>query len=56
MNLSAPTLVVFLISLVLAGLALAGLFVKIPYVSPNAIWFALAGYAVLAVGNLFKGA
>ena len=56
MNLSAPTKIVFLISLVLAVLALiTALGVSIPVVSGNALWVALIGYAVLAAGNLLKG-
>ena len=56
MNLSAPTKIVFLISLVLAVLALiAALGISIPVVSGNALWVALIGYAVLAAGNLLKG-
>ncbi len=56
MVLSAPTKIVFLISLVLAALALIASFgVAIPVVSGNALWVALIAYAVLAVGNLLKG-
>ena len=56
MNLSAPTKPIFLISLILAVLALlAALGISIPVVSGNAMWIALAAYALLAVGNLMKG-
>ncbi len=56
MNLSAPTKPVFLISLVLAVLALlAALGISVPVVSGNALWVALAGYVVLALGNMLKG-
>ena len=55
MNLSAPTQPMFLISLVLAILAVVGLFVAIPFVSQYAFWFAIAGYVVLAIGCLMKG-
>lgn len=53
MNLSAPTQVVFLISLVLAVIGLLPLIgiTAIPYAS----WGLLAGYVVLAIGCLFKG-
>jgi hypothetical protein len=54
MNLSAPTLPVFVISAVLFLLALVGHFVVIAVVTPNRFWIALAAYVVLAVGNLFK--
>jgi uncharacterized membrane protein len=56
MNLSAPKQIVFLISLVLAVLALlAALGISLPVVSGNALWVALIAYAVLAAGNLMKG-
>lgn len=57
MNLSAPTLPVFLISLVLAVLAVLVVYagVKIPVVSGNAFITLLIGYVVLLAGNLFKG-
>jgi hypothetical protein len=54
-NLSAPTQVVFLISVVLAVLALLGLFVRIPFVSLYAFWVMTAAYVVLAIGCLLKG-
>lgn len=56
MKLNAPTKIVFIISAVLAILALLPMIgVAIPVVGANTTWVALAGYAVLAVGNLFKG-
>ena len=56
MNLSAPTKIVFLISLVLAILALlAALNINIPVVSGNAIWVSLLAYVILAAGNMMKG-
>lgn len=57
MNLSAPTLPVFLISIVLAILAalVAYAGVKIPVISGNTFTTLLIGYAVLLAGNLFKG-
>lgn len=56
MNLNAPTQIVFIISLVLAVLALLSAFVALPVVSGNGLWVALIAYAVLAFGNLMKGA
>ncbi len=56
MNLSAPTQVVFLISLVLVVLAILSTLVAIPVISGNAFWVAVIGYAILAIGTLFKGA
>ena len=56
MNLSAPTMVVFLISLVIAGLgvlAALGVFNIIP-LAP--VWTVAIGYAVLAIATMIKGA
>jgi hypothetical protein len=55
MNLSPPTTAVFIISLILAVLAVIGTFVAIPLVSANAFWVAIIAYVILAVGNLFRG-
>jgi len=56
MNLSAPTQVVFLISLVIAVIGvLAGLAI-IPGLPIAAFWIIAVGYIVLAVGCLLKGA
>lgn len=55
MNLSAPTLPIFVVSLVLAILALIGHFVVIPFVTIYQFWIAIVAYAVLCVGCLLKG-
>lgn len=55
MNLSAPTIPVFVVSLILAVLAILGAFAAIPLISPNAFWVAILAYIVLMVGNLAKG-
>ncbi len=56
MNLSAPTQIVFLISLVIAVVGiLAGLAI-IPALPISAFWIVVVGYLVLAGGCLFKGA
>lgn len=55
MNLSAPTKPVFLISLILAVLAVLGVYMQIPFVSGNAFWVAIIAYVVLLVGNVAKG-
>ncbi len=56
MNLSAPTMPVFLISLILAILAvLSAKFFSIPVVSGNEFWVAVLAYIVLLVGNVAKG-
>ncbi|MBI5909427.1 MAG: hypothetical protein HY848_05690 [Betaproteobacteria bacterium] len=57
MNLSAPTMPVFLISVVLAVIALlvhyAG--VSIPWASKHVFEVLLLAYAALFAGNIFKG-
>ena len=55
MNLSAPTQVVFLISLIIAVLAIVGVFVAIPFISQYAFWVAVIAYVVLAAGCVMKG-
>ena len=56
MNLSPPTTVVFIVSLILAALAIIGTLVTtIPFVSANAFWVAIAAYVLLALGNLLRG-
>jgi hypothetical protein len=55
MNLSPPTTAVFIISVVLAVLAIIGTFVAIPLISGNAFWVAIIAYIILAAGNLFRG-
>lgn len=56
MQLSAPTFVVFLISLVLAVLGVLPLIgIALPIIGAHPTWLLLAGYVVLLVGVLFKG-
>ena len=55
MNLSAPSTVVFIVSLILAALAVIGKFVPIPFITDHGFWVAIVAYVVLAVGNLFRG-
>jgi hypothetical protein len=55
MRLNAPTQMVFLISLILAVLALIGHFVLIPYVTAYQFWIAIVGYGVLAAACVLKG-
>jgi hypothetical protein len=55
MNLSAPTLIVFLISVALAILALIGHFTNIDFVTQYHFWIAIVAYVVLAIGCLVKG-
>ncbi|MDH5637903.1 MAG: hypothetical protein OEZ04_05380 [Nitrospinota bacterium] len=55
MRLSAPKKGLFLVSLVLAVLAITSVFVKIPDVTPHAFWILTGGYVALAAGVFFKG-
>lgn len=57
MNLSAPTLLTFLISVALAVMAalVAYTGVKIPMVSGHAFATLGIGYLLLLAGNLFRG-
>ena len=54
MDLHAPAMWVFVLSLVLAALALVSTFLPIAFFSSYAFWIAILGYAVLAVGNVVK--
>jgi hypothetical protein len=53
--LSAPSQVVFLVSLALAIIAVLGALVIIPVVTKYAFWIAVLAYVVLALGNIMKG-
>ena len=55
MNLTPPSTAVFVVSLILAALAVIGKFVQIPFITENDFWVAIVAYVVLAVGNLFRG-
>lgn len=52
-RLSAPTQLVFLISLIIAVIALIGFFV--PFLSVYAFWIAIVAYVVLALSCVMKG-
>lgn len=55
MNLSAPTQLVFVLSAVIALLALLMAIDVIAFVPLASVWVALIAFAVLAAGNLLKG-
>ena len=57
MRLSAPTLPVFLISVIIAGLVIAVRYagVSVPMVSGNLFEALLLAYAILLAGTLFRG-
>ena len=54
MNLHAPALWVFVLSLVVAVIEVIGEFTPIPYVTAYGLWVAIVAYVVLAAGNLVK--
>jgi hypothetical protein len=55
MDLSPPTTIVFIISVILAALAIIGHFAPIPFFSDHGFWVAVLAYVVLAIGNIAKG-
>ena len=57
MKLSAPTLAVFLISVIIAALVVAVRYfgIAVPYVGHNAFEALLIAYVLLLIGNLFPG-
>lgn len=55
MQLTPPTTVVFIISVILAALAIVGKFAAIPFITENGFWVAIIAYVILAIGNLFRG-
>ncbi|MGH6792370.1 MAG: hypothetical protein ACRECF_06495 [Methyloceanibacter sp.] len=55
MSLTPPTTAVFVISLILAALAVIGKFVEIPVFTDHGFWVTIIAYVILAIGNLFRG-
>jgi hypothetical protein len=55
MSLSPPTTVVFVVSIILAVLAIIGAFVPIPFITEHGFWVAVVAYVILACGNIFRG-
>lgn len=54
MNLHAPAMWIFVVSLVLAILAMLGQLIHIQFVSAYPVWVAILAYVVLAAGTLVK--
>jgi hypothetical protein len=54
MELHAPQMWVFLLSLVIAVIAVVGVFTPIPYVTAYGFWVAIVAYLVLALGNWLR--
>ena len=55
LKLNAPSQVLFLVSLVIAVVALVGQLTPIHLASANGFWLAIIAYVVLAVGTVAKG-
>lgn len=55
MSLSPPTTVVFVISIILAALAIIGTVIPIPVITEQGFWVAIIAYVILACGNIFRG-
>ena len=59
MKLSAPKFLIWLLALILAGLAIASKYVGIPviggFIKQNDFWVMTAAYGLLLLGTLFKG-
>ena len=54
MDLHAPSMWIFILSLAITVLAIISTFTTIEYVSKYPFWVAIVAYAVLAIGNLVK--
>lgn len=58
-RLTPPSRLIFFISLILAGAALASLYTHVPvvghYVSTHRFWVMTAAYAALLAGVIFEG-
>ena len=52
MRLHAPSLWWFIVSLVIAVVAVFSALTPVPYLSVEAVWVAVLGYIVLAIANL----
>jgi hypothetical protein len=55
MQLSAPTQIVWIISLVLGLVGLIGALVTIPFVTGIAFWLVLIGLIIMLVATMLKG-
>ncbi|MEJ2516895.1 MAG: hypothetical protein P8Y82_02555 [Methyloceanibacter sp.] len=49
------TTMVFVISIVLAILAVLSTFMPLPIIGEYRFWVAVAAYVILAIGNIFRG-
>jgi hypothetical protein len=56
MTLNAPSQTMFILSVVIAVLALLGAVVSIPFVSAYGFWILIVAFVVLAAAVMMKGA
>jgi hypothetical protein len=54
MKLHAPALWLFVVSLIIAVIAVVSVFTPIPFVTTYGFWVAILAYVVLAVGNVME--
>jgi fatty acid desaturase len=54
-KLTEPTVLTFIISVVVALVALLAFIGVIPFLAPFAFWIMLVAFVILALGNLLKG-
>ena len=54
MRFNAPTQITFIISMVLAAVAVLSRFVAVQNVSVNAFWILLVAYIVLVIGCVYR--
>jgi len=55
MKLSAPKQTTFIVAVILAVLGLLGALITIPVLTDLAVWLALVGFVILALGVLLEG-
>lgn len=55
MNLSAPTQIVFIISVIIAIIGIVAAFGALTFIPLAAVWIMLIAYIVLAAGCLLRG-
>jgi hypothetical protein len=55
MKLSAPKKWTWYVSLVFGLVAIIAMIITVPFVSANAVWFALVGWLLLILATLLKG-
>jgi ABC-type phosphate transport system auxiliary subunit len=53
-KLYAPAMWLFAVSLIIAVVAVIGVFTPIPYITLHGFWVAILAYVVLAVGNVME--